>query len=104
MATIAENREGVRIKRKANILLENIPAGTFHRARMYNYSHGGMYFESDYAPLPGTKVNVGIDSSPFDCCPDIYRVQVIWRRALSGKKSRFNFGVGVKYCDRSNCS
>jgi hypothetical protein len=64
---------------------------------MFNYSRGGLYFESDYAPLPGSEIYIGIERSPYDAGPDIYRVQVCWRRELTALDSRYAFGVGVKY-------
>lgn len=93
----SEQRDGTRMKRKADILLENLPAGAYYRAKMYNYSRGGMYFESDYAPLPGSEVYIGIENSPYDCGPDMYRAQVRWRRQLPAANSKYAFGVGVKY-------
>jgi hypothetical protein len=93
----SEQRDATRVKHKANILLENFPAGSYYKAKMYNYSRGGMYFESDYAPLPGTEIYIGIERSPYDASPDIYRAQVRWRRELAAQDSRYTFGVGVKY-------
>ncbi|MBW2469584.1 MAG: PilZ domain-containing protein [Deltaproteobacteria bacterium] len=95
--TALEQRDAIRVKHKANILLENLPAGILYKAKMYNYSRGGMYFESDYAPLPGSEIYVGIERSPYDDSPDIYRVQVRWRRELAAPDSGYTFGVGVKY-------
>lgn len=92
-----EQREAVRLRHKATILLENILTGTYYEAKMYNYSRGGMYFESDYAPLPGTEIYIGIEKSPYDASPDLYRARVRWRKELSGHVSKFTFGVGVKY-------
>ena len=93
----SEQRHATRVNHKADILLENLPAGTQYKAKMYNYSRGGMYFESDFAPLPGTEIYIGIERSPYDDSPDIYRVQVCWRRELAEANSRYSFGVGVKY-------
>lgn len=95
--TGSDQRNATRVKHEANIMLENLPAGTHYEAKMYNYSRGGMYFESDYAPLPGSEIYVGIESSPYDASPDIYRVEVRWRRELAAQNSRYAFGVGVKY-------
>jgi len=97
MGEIREHRNNVRIKRKANVLVESYPMGTYCEAKMFNFSHGGMYFETDYAPLPGTEITIGIENSPYDAGADVYRAQVRWRRVLSRRDSRFNYGVGVKY-------
>jgi hypothetical protein len=64
---------------------------------MYNYSLGGMYFEADYAPLPGTEIYIGIKNSPYDAGADVYRAQIRWRKQLSASPSNHQFGVGVKY-------
>lgn len=97
MAATSEQRDTTRVNHKASIMLENLPAGSNFEAKMYNYSRGGMYFESDYAPLPGTEIYIGIVKSPYDSGPDLYRAQVRWRRQLPGQDSQYTFGVGVKY-------
>ena len=97
MSPNAEQRDTIRVRHKANILLENFPSGFHHKAKMYNYSRGGLYFESNYAPLPGTEIYIGIEISPYDFGPDMYRARVQWRKELSKRKSKYAFGVGVKY-------
>ncbi len=96
MADTTELRTDTRVKRKAKILLDNLLNGCCHPALMLNYSTGGMYFESDYAPLPGSEVTIGIEQTPDDSGPDIYRAQVRWRRSLP-QNSPYTYGVGVKY-------
>lgn len=93
----SEQRDATRLRHKADIMLENFPAGAHFEAKMLNYSRGGMYFESDYAPLPGTEIYIGIENSPYDASPDMYRAQVRWRRKLPAQDSKYTFGVGVKY-------
>ena len=93
----SEQRSATRLKHTTNILLENFPARARYEAQMHNYSRGGMYFESDYAPLPGTEIYIGIEKSPYDSSPDMYRAQVRWRHKLLAPDSQYTFGVGVKY-------
>ena len=93
----ANNRNDFRYKHRAKILLETNFSGVFYQAKMFNYSSGGLYFESDYAPLPGTDIFISIENSPYDFGADIYRAQVRWRTELPAKKSKYNFGVGVKH-------
>ena len=97
MEEISEHRDDIRHKHKANILLETYLTTAYYEAKMFNYSHGGMYFESDYAPLPGTEIYIGIENSPYDSGADVYRAQVRWRKQLPDGESKFNYGVGVKY-------
>jgi hypothetical protein len=92
-----DHRDNARIKLKADIQFENYFSGKHYKARMFNYSLGGMYFEADYAPLPGTEIYIGVNNSPYDAGADVYRAQVRWRKQLKSKLSHHQFGVGVKY-------
>lgn len=98
MSPISDLRTDRRIRHQAEIQFENFLSDTHHRARMFNYSPGGMYFEADYAPLPGTEIFIGIRNSPYDAGADLYRAQIRWRRQLSDGASPFYYGVGVQYC------
>jgi hypothetical protein len=57
-----------------------------------------MYYESDFAPDPGTDVFIGIEESPYSSGHDVYRARVMWVKDLPDKASFFYFGIGVKYC------
>ncbi|MBW2409540.1 MAG: PilZ domain-containing protein [Deltaproteobacteria bacterium] len=92
-----ENRDDFRYKHKAKILLENCATGACYHAKMQNYSRCGLYCESDYAPLPGTDIYISIENSPYGFGADLYRAQVRWRTKLSDKKSKYSYGVGVRY-------
>jgi len=92
-----DHRNNTRTKLKADIQFENYFSGNHHKARMYNYSTGGMYFETDYAPLPGTEIYIGIKNSPYDAGADVYRAEIRWRKQLKTPLSDHQFGVGVKY-------
>ena len=98
MTAETDHRSDIRIKHKTDIQFENYYSATYYKARMYNYSLGGMYFEADYAPLPGTVIFIGIKDSPYDSGADVYRAQIKWRRQLPAGASPFNYGVGVRYC------
>jgi hypothetical protein len=93
-----DHRNNSRIKLKADIQFENYFSGKYYQARMFNYSMEGMYFEADYAPLPGTEIYIGIKHSPYDAGADVYRAQIRWRKHLNSPSANHQFGVGVKYC------
>ena len=90
-------RNNDRIPHKAEIQFENFFSRTFNNARMYNYSLGEMYFEAEYAPLPGTEIYIGIKNSPYHYGPDLYRARIRWRKELDPPASGFHYGVGVQY-------
>jgi hypothetical protein len=92
-----ELRQANRTSHKDRILLEHYRTGEYHVAEMRNFSRGGMYFESDFAPLPGTEVYIGIERSPYDAGADLFRAEVRWRNRLSPHQSTYSYGVGVKY-------
>jgi hypothetical protein len=96
MTATPDLRTKERVKHKARILLDNYLTDCCYEARMINYSSGGMYFESDYAPLPGSQVSIGIGRSPYHTGADIYRAQVRWRKTLP-QNSKYAYGVGVRY-------
>jgi len=95
-----EQRIKTRFKHEAPITLENFEIGELHRARMFDFSENGIYFESDYHIHPGTELYIGISNSPYAPEPDVYecyRAQIRWRKPL--KKSSFYYGYGVKFLE-----
>jgi hypothetical protein len=56
-----------------------------------------MYFESDFAPDPGTDVFIGIEDSPYSSGHDVYRAKVMWVKKLADRDSFFYYGIGVRY-------
>ena len=98
MDSIPDLRNNERIKHKTDILFENYFSGAHYKAKMYNYSIGGLYFETDYAPLPGTEIYIGIKNSPYDSGADLYHARIRWRKQLKSVVSDRHFGVGVQFC------
>ncbi|MHC4458104.1 MAG: PilZ domain-containing protein, partial [Planctomycetota bacterium] len=77
-----EFRDNARFDHEAAILIENYPRGSYYHARMFNYSQGGMYFESNIPFRRGTIIIFGIENSPFENCPGVYRAKVKWCKKL----------------------
>jgi len=98
MVTLPDLRNNERIKHKTEIQFENYFSGRYYKAKMYNYSIGGLYFEADYAPLPGTEIYIGIINSPYSAEADLYHGHIRWRKQLTPLMSGHHFGVGVKFC------
>ena len=99
MVPVPDLRNNERIKHKTDIQFENYLSGINYKARMYNYSVGGMYFETDYAPLPGTEICIGIRNSPYHSGADLYHARIRWRKQLKSLMSDHHFGVGVQFCN-----
>ena len=92
-----ENRDAARMDHVSSVQVQDIESGKIHKARMFNYSKEGVYFESDNALDPGTQIYIGIQDSPFATMPDVleYRLaKIMWRKNL--EDSFFRYGYGVK--------
>jgi len=92
-----DQRADARFRHEAAIMFENYPSGTYYDGKMFNYSRGGMYFESNFAPEIGTEIFIGVENSPYTAGHDVYRAKVIWQIRLKDAQSLFFHGVGVKY-------
>ena len=97
METNPDLRDNMRFRHEATIMFEDYPTGRYYEGKMFNYSRGGLYFESDYAPTIGTEIFIGFENSPYSANHDIYRAKVIWHKKLPTSDSFFFHGIGVKY-------
>ena len=59
-----DKRASKRFDHEAPLVIKNCDGGTNAYGRMYNYSSGGLYLESDAALNPGTPVRIDIEASP----------------------------------------
>ena len=97
MESNPDQRDTVRFPYEASIMFEHYASGRYYEGRMFNYSRGGMYFESDFAPTAGTEIFIGVENSPYRSSHEVYRAKVIWKKELTDQQSFFLYGVGVKY-------
>jgi hypothetical protein len=92
-----ENRDTARMDHVTSVQVQDIESGKIHKARMFNYSKEGVYFESDSVLNPGWQIYIGIQDSPFASVPDVleyHLAQIMWQKKL--KDSFFRYGYGVK--------
>jgi hypothetical protein len=92
-----ENRKSARINHTSPLIVKDVKSGKIHKAKMFNYSKEGFYFESDSDLNPGIQIYIGIKNSPYASLPDVleyHRGEIVWRKEL--KDSFFRFGYGVK--------
>jgi Tfp pilus assembly protein PilZ len=92
-----EYRDNARFDHEATILIENYPKGSYYHAKMFNYSEGGMYFESNIPFRQGTIIIFGIENSPFEDCPGVYKAKVKWCKKLADKSAIYYYGVGAEF-------
>ena len=97
MESIPDQRSDTRFRHETAIMCEHYPSGKYYEGKMFNYSRGGIYFESNFAPEIGTEIFIGVENSPSTSGHDVYRAKVIWHARLEDAKSFFFHGLGVKY-------
>jgi len=97
MCTNLEKRDCARFYHEAPVVIEKCGTGLFYEAMMYNYSLQGMYFESDLALIPGTRVNLWLSYLPEDALPDIAAAEVRWNEEIIGAVVLYNYATGIKY-------
>lgn len=97
MLSSADYRKNIRYEHKSTIMLANEHSEYFFYAQMFNFSGGGLYFKSDVALKPGTKIKIRFDHPPFRSGPNTLSSVVSWCRELPYDDSNYSFGVGVKF-------
>ena len=92
-----EKRNATRLAHHSRVKIKELKTGIFTNARMRHYSQNGIYIETDSLLLPGTKIYVGIENSPFISFAnvyDIYQAEVKWLRMLNFRE--YKYGCGIK--------
>jgi hypothetical protein len=100
-----EQRNKTRFKHVSPVTYEDLERGIYAASKMYNYSQGGLYFESDLELRAGEKIFIGIENSPYAKDSDVYECYhavIKWRKDL--EHSVYRYGYGIQYCDPSQSS
>ncbi|CAB1083302.1 hypothetical protein JY97_05170 [Alkalispirochaeta odontotermitis] len=92
-----EQRADIRHHHETAIMYEHYRSGKYYEGKMLNFSRGGIYFESNFAPEVGSEIFIGVENSPFTSGHDVYRAKVIWHANLEGAESLFFYGIGAKF-------
>jgi len=93
-----EFRKNKRYKQEATAILEVPNSGYLIYAQMQNLSKGGMYFETEVAIKPGTRISIKFDRPIFYAASRIYNSIVKWCKGLSDDHgSIYTYGFGVKF-------
>lgn len=97
MESRPDRRTDTRYRHETAIMYEIYGSGRYFEGKMFNYSRGGMYFESNFAPEIGTEIFIGVENSPNSSGHEVYRAKAIWSVKMDDAESFFFHGVGVKY-------
>ena len=95
--TADDQRASQRFAHEAAVIIENYDSATYTYGRMYNYSAGGLYFESDVAFPPGTKVRIVLQKPGSFPGTDHLIADVKWCKEISAAVVLYDYGIGVKF-------
>jgi hypothetical protein len=94
----AESRSGIRYPLKATAILEDRDSGHWIYAQMNNFSNDGMYFETEVALKPGTKIIIKFDKPIFPHASKKLTSVVRWCRDLAEDYGAIpSYGLGVEF-------
>ena len=92
-----ERRQSERINYKSAILHNTNPSDFFYSGTMYNYSSGGLYFESNEDLLQGDEISISVKAPPAQFAKksdQYFDVKIMWCQDLQG--SSYQVGYGAK--------
>jgi len=92
-----DQRASQRLAYEAAVKIENRDSGSYTYGRMYNYSAGGIYFESDVAFQPGTQVRIDIEKPSSRLITDHFIAKVKWCQEISAAVVLYDYGIGVEF-------
>ena len=91
-----ERRKNERIPCEIPILHNTSPADFFYRGTVYNFSKGGLYFESNEDLLQGHEIAISMKNPPqqFREKPRQYfNIKIMWCRELQGSTYLLSYGA-----------
>jgi len=92
-----DRRASKRIHREAPLVIENCDSGTGCNGRMYNFSQGGIYFESDVPFQVGTLLRIDIEKAIAGLSAAHYYAEVKWCTEISAAVVLYDYGIGVEF-------
>ena len=91
-------RKNRRFKSRATAILEIPLSGHWLYAEMNNFSAAGMYFETESAINPGTKIYIKFDRPPFQSDQKDFNSIIKWCKKLDdAHSSSYDYGLGVRF-------
>ena len=102
MDSTIERRQHRRFVYEADISHDILAHNSIYRGKLYNFSKGGLYFESDQSIFPGEEVFIKFKEQQESIEDDImtqlpFGVEIVWQNDLPD--SSYRFGYGANYID-----
>lgn len=98
MEAAIDYRKCKRFYHNETILLEDENRGSFAYGKINNMSGDGVYFETEFAFKPGTRVRFRLENPPFKSCPSTFRGIIKWCKEICDEDGHdYPFGAGVEF-------
>lgn len=97
-----DRRASKRFNHDTPLVIKNCDSGTCSYGRMYNYSQGGIYFESDTPHQAGTRVRIEIEKSKNGLDAGLYFVEVKWCAEISAAVVLYDYAIGAEFDPKMN--
>ena len=91
-----ERRRSERIDYKSAIMHNTNPPDFFYSGTMYNFSTGGLYFESNEDLLKGDEISVSIKEPPapfLNKSEQYIDVKIMWAKDLQDSSYQVGYGA-----------
>ena len=99
-----DQRASKRFNHETPLVIENCDSGTYSYGKMYNYSQGGFYFESDTPYPAGTRIGIDIEKSKIGLDAGHYFAEVKWCAEISAAVVLYDYGVGAEFDPKINAA
>ena len=93
-----ERRKHERLPCETPILHNTTPADFFYKGTMYNFSKGGLYFESNEDLLPGNEITISIKEPPQQFINESHQyfdVKIMWCLEIQGSPHQVGYGAKI---------
>ena len=97
MVSNIDFRKSPRFEHKSTVMLADEHSDYFSYAQMFNFSSGGLYFESDVDFKQGAKIQIQFERPPIESGSKTLSSVVRWCRELTDYDADYNYGIGVKF-------
>ena len=101
---MSDRRASKRFSHEVPLVVENCDSGTYSYGRMYNYSQGGFYFESDTPYQTGTRIGIDIEKSKIGLDAGHYFAEVKWCAEISAAVVLYDYGIGAEFDPKINAA
>ena len=93
-----DRRKHERVPCETHILHSTSPADFFYNGTMYNFSKGGLYFESGEDLLPGHEITISIKEPPQQFINESHQyfdVKIMWCLEIQGSGHQIGYGAKI---------